>query len=55
MYNKLVSLSIPSGWAVIHNFFGDEDLVVSNGSIVNDDPHSHTIKSIRTWPITDYP
>lgn len=35
MYLKLVPLHIPSGWAVVHNAFGDEDPLVRNGWIAN--------------------
>lgn len=35
MYSKLVPLNIPSGWAIIHNAFGDEDPLIRDGGIVN--------------------
>lgn len=47
MSNKLVPLTIPSGWAVIHNSFGDEDPVVSNGSIINDEFYNEDLLSIE--------
>lgn len=47
MSNKLVPLSIPSGWAVIHNSFGDEDPVVSDGSIINDEFYNEDLLSIE--------
>jgi hypothetical protein len=47
MYTKLVSLKIPGGWAVIHNSFGDEDLVVRNGAIVNDEFYNEDLLSIE--------
>ncbi|MEL7034179.1 MAG: hypothetical protein AAFO04_00955 [Cyanobacteria bacterium J06592_8] len=35
MYLKRVPLNIPSGWAIIHNNFGDEDPFFRDGGIVN--------------------
>ncbi len=36
MYSKLVRLNIPSGWAITHNTFGDEDPFIQDGHIVNE-------------------
>jgi hypothetical protein len=47
MSNKLVPLTIPTGWAVIHNSFGDEDPVVSDGSIINDEFYNEDLLSIE--------
>ncbi|WP_413166404.1 hypothetical protein ACL6C3_06790 [Capilliphycus salinus ALCB114379] len=35
MYSKLVPLNIPSGWAIVHNAFGNEDPLIRDGGIVN--------------------
>ncbi|MCG5062041.1 MAG: hypothetical protein KA714_29775 [Limnoraphis sp. WC205] len=35
MYSKRVPLNIPSGWAIIHNTFADEDPLIREGWIVN--------------------
>ncbi|MCA1993416.1 MAG: hypothetical protein LDL41_15455 [Coleofasciculus sp. S288] len=47
MYRQLVPLSIPSGWAIIYNSFGDEDPIISNGSIVNDEFYGEDLLSIE--------
>lgn len=47
MSNKLVPLTISTGWAVIHNSFGDEDPVVSDGSIINDEFYNEDLLSIE--------
>ncbi|MEQ9235911.1 hypothetical protein [Coleofasciculus sp. E2-BRE-01] len=47
MYTKLFPLKIPSGWAVIHNSFGDQDPVIDNGCIVNDEFYSEDLLSIE--------
>jgi hypothetical protein len=47
MSPKLVPLNIPSGWAVIHNTFGDEDPLIQNGWIVNHDYYSEHLLSIQ--------
>lgn len=46
--SKLVSLRVPSGWAVIINHFGDEDPVVRDGRIVNDQYYNEDLLSIET-------
>ena len=48
MSAKLVSLNIPSGWAVVHNTFGDQDPFVENGWIVNHNDYSENLLSIRS-------
>jgi len=35
MQSNLVRLNIPSGWAITHNSFGDEDPFVQDGRILN--------------------
>ncbi|MDZ7951658.1 hypothetical protein [Nostoc sp. DedQUE09] len=47
MYTKLFQLKIPSGWAIIHNSFGDEDPVVCDGVIVNDEFYNEDLLSIE--------
>ncbi len=44
---KLVSLNIPSGWAVIHNSFGDEDPYIHNGWIANHESYNENLLSIQ--------
>ncbi|NET31804.1 MAG: hypothetical protein F6K19_07350 [Cyanothece sp. SIO1E1] len=47
MYEKLFSLKIPSGWAVIHNSFGDVEPIIQDGSIVNDEFFNEDLLSIE--------
>jgi hypothetical protein len=53
MSPKLVPLNIPSGWAVIHNTFGDEDPLIQNGWIVNHDYYSEHLLSIQPLKFQD--
>jgi hypothetical protein len=48
MKPRLIPLSIPSGWAVILNSFGDEDPVVEDGAIVNDHYFSEDLLLLRS-------
>lgn len=48
MSAKLVPLNIPSGWAVVHNRFGDQDPLIQNGGIVNHVDYSDNLLSIRS-------
>ncbi len=47
MTATLMSLTIPSTWAVIYNSFGDEDPVIRNGSIENDAYYKEDLLSIE--------
>lgn len=47
VFKKLLPLKIPSGWAVIHNSFGDEDPIVQEGVIVNDEFYNEDLLSIE--------
>lgn len=47
MYPKLVSLNIPSGWAVTHNSFGNEDPIFHEGRIVNEQFYNENLLVIQ--------
>ena len=44
---KLVPLNIPSGWAVLHNSFGDEDPYIHEGWIANHESYNESLLSIQ--------
>lgn len=48
MYPKLVPLNIPSGWAVTHNSFGDEDPFIQDGRIINEQFYSENLLVIQS-------
>jgi hypothetical protein len=47
MYSKLVRLNIPSGWAITHNTFGDEDPFIQDGRIVNEQFYNENLLMIE--------
>lgn len=47
MYSKLVPLNIPSGWAIVHNAFGDEDPLIRDGGIVNSHFYNENLLVIK--------
>ncbi len=53
MSAKLVPLNIPSGWAVLHNTFGDRDPIIQNGWIVNHDCYSEDLLLIQSLKVQD--
>ena len=48
MYQKLFPLKVPSGWAILHHSFGDENPIVENGTIVNDNFYNEDLFSIES-------
>lgn len=48
MYPKLVPLNIPSGWAVTHNTFGDEDPYIQDGRILNEQFYNENLLVIQS-------
>ena len=47
MYDKLFSLRVPSGWAIVRHNFGDVDPIIEDGVIVNDEFYSEDLLSIE--------
>ncbi|MGF1491678.1 MAG: hypothetical protein ACFBSC_04335 [Microcoleaceae cyanobacterium] len=47
MSGKLFPLSVPSGWAIVHNTFADEDPIIQNGWIVNSHAYNEDLLLIR--------
>ncbi len=48
MYSKRIPLNIPSGWAIIHNTFGDEDPLIRDGWIVNSHFYNENLLLIQS-------
>ena len=48
MYPKLVPLNIPSGWAITHNTFGDEDPYIQDGRILNEQFYNENLLMIQS-------
>jgi hypothetical protein len=48
MYKQLVPLRIPSGWAIVHNSFGDVDPVICDGVIANNEFYNEDLLSIES-------
>jgi hypothetical protein len=48
MQPKLVRLNIPSGWAITHNSFGDEDPLIQDGRILNQQFYNENLLVIQS-------
>ncbi len=53
MHEKLFSLKIPGGWAIIRNSFGDVEPDVKNGVIVNDEFYGEDLLSIEPLRLSE--
>jgi hypothetical protein len=50
---KRMALRIPTGWAVVHNTFGDEDPILADNRILNDEYYSEDLLSLQQIAFTN--
>ncbi|MGC9525949.1 MAG: hypothetical protein ACP5D7_10470 [Limnospira sp.] len=47
MSGQLVPFHVPSGWAILHNSFGDVDPIIQNGYITNGEFFNENLLSVK--------